>query len=214
MDVVRRIRDVSLRADYARQLAGWLGLPDPDELVMQARGSVGHTARTRPTVSVDHHDPALLVEREALKVALQEPTLVRAEFDTLDAGVFTAPPYAGVRAAILAAGGTAAGFAGEAWVARVREHAADDAGRSLVTELAVEPLQADGPGDAPAQRYATALLARLEELAATRRITEVKGRLQRLNPVEQVEDYNRLFGSLVALEQHRRQLRERAIGAL
>jgi len=58
------------------------------------------------------------------------------------------------------------------------------------------------------------VLARLEELAATRRIAELKGRLQRLNPVEQVGDYNRLFGELVALEAHRRSLRERAIGTL
>ena len=55
---------------------------------------------------------------------------------------------------------------------------------------------------------------RLEELAATRRIAEVKSRLQRINPVEQVAEYNRLFGELVALEAHRRSLRERAIGTL
>ena len=45
-------------------------------------------------------------------------------------------------------------------------------------------------------------------------VTEVKSRLQRLNPLEGQADYNRLFGELLALEQHRRTLRERAIGAL
>ena len=45
-----------------------------------------------------------------------------------------------------------------------------------------------------------------------RRIADVKSRLQRTNPVEQAADYNRMFGELVALEQHRRSLRERAIG--
>ena len=78
-------------------------------------------------------------------------------------------------------------------------------------ELAVEPLASD---DQALTRYATEVMARLEELAATRRIGEVKSRLQRLNPVEQVVDYNRLFGELVALEAHRRSLRERAIGTL
>ena len=58
------------------------------------------------------------------------------------------------------------------------------------------------------------MLARLEELAATRRIAEVKSRLQRINPVEASAEYNRLFGELVALEAHRRALRERAIGTL
>ena len=37
-------------------------------------------------------------------------------------------------------------------------------------------------------------------------------KLQRTNPVEQATEYNRMFGELVALEQHRRELRERATG--
>ena len=41
----------------------------------------------------------------------------------------------------------------------------------------------------------------------------MKSRLQRTNPVEQAAEYNRMFGELVALEQHRRNLRERALGA-
>lgn len=47
---------------------------------------------------------------------------------------------------------------------------------------------------------------------ATRRIVELKGRLQRTNPTEQEADYNRQFADLLALEQYRRQLRERALG--
>ena len=96
-------------------------------------------------------------------------------------------------------------------MAEVESHAADDGVRRLVRELAVEPIPTDEQAQA---RYATEVLARIEELAATRRITEVKSRLQRLNPLEGQADYNRLFGELLALEQHRRTLRERAIGAL
>ena len=44
MDVVRQIRDVSLRRDYARSLAGWIGLADPDELV--ARRPVAGVSET------------------------------------------------------------------------------------------------------------------------------------------------------------------------
>jgi DNA primase len=72
-------------------------------------------------------------------------------------------------------------------------------------------VRAAGPPD---QRYALSLMARLEELAVTRQIVEVKSRLQRLNPVERVEEYNRLFGRLVGLEQKRHTLRERVIGGL
>ena len=45
-----------------------------------------------------------------------------------------------------------------------------------------------------------------------RRINDLKSRLQRTNPVEHAGEYNKMFGELVALEQHRRTLREKAIG--
>ena len=38
------------------------------------------------------------------------------------------------------------------------------------------------------------------------------GRLQRTNPTEAQAEYNRQFADLLALEQYRRQLRERALG--
>jgi DNA primase len=52
----------------------------------------------------------------------------------------------------------------------------------------------------------------LQELTALRRIADLKSRLQRTNPVEHATEYNRMFGELVALEQHRRNLRELAVG--
>jgi DNA primase len=58
-----------------------------------------------------------------------------------------------------------------------------------------------------------ALLARLQERTTMRRIEQLKSRLQRTNPVDEADAYNKLFGQLVALEQQRRSLRERAIGA-
>jgi DNA primase len=75
----------------------------------------------------------------------------------------------------------------------------------------VEPARTQNEPDAT---YAAALVHRLLELTALRRISEVKSRLQRTNPVEQATEYNRMFGELVALEQHRRTLRDKAIGAL
>ena len=66
---------------------------------------------------------------------------------------------------------------------------------------------------APTPTYVAAHVYRLQELTTSRRITEVKSRLQRTNPVDQAADYNRMFGELVALEQHRRTLRDHAVGA-
>ena len=64
----------------------------------------------------------------------------------------------------------------------------------------------------PQERLGREYVLRLRELAVLRRISEVKSRLQRMNPVTQTTDYNRLFGELVALESHRRTLRESALG--
>jgi DNA primase len=66
---------------------------------------------------------------------------------------------------------------------------------------------------APDDKVATAYVVRLRELTAARRIEQVKSRLQRTNPVTEVAAYNRMFGELVALESHRRGLREQAIGS-
>ena len=61
---------------------------------------------------------------------------------------------------------------------------------------------------------ASSLVARLEEMALTRQIQEMKGRLQRLNPVEAATEYNRAFGDLIVLEQRKKALRERGVGAV
>jgi DNA primase len=92
-------------------------------------------------------------------------------------------------------------------MSRVSQRLLDDRVRSVFTSLAVEPLHVVGEPD---ESLLESQLARLEELTASRRISALKSRLQRTNPVEQVVEYNRMFGELVALEQHRRALRDRA----
>jgi DNA primase len=77
-----------------------------------------------------------------------------------------------------------------------------------VAELAVEVPRSPGEPD---RRYAGEQLAAIQAKAVTRKVAEVKSRLQRVNPVDQASDYNRLFGELVALEQYRRALREKVI---
>ena len=56
------------------------------------------------------------------------------------------------------------------------------------------------------------MLARVEELAVSREIAAIKSRLQRMNPVAEQAEYNRMFGDLIALEQRRKVLIERAAG--
>jgi DNA primase len=81
--------------------------------------------------------------------------------------------------------------------------------RSFITELSVEPIRTSGE---ISDRYVSSIIARLNEVALSRSIAEVKSSLQRLNPVENVDEYNQTFAQLVAMESKRRSLRELALG--
>ncbi len=161
----------------------------------------------------DLGDPVVQVEREALKLAIQRPALCGPAFDAIDRVAFTAPRHAAVRDLVTACGGTGGAGNAQEWAALLRQAAPDDRTRSFVTQLAVEPLRVPRADGEPDARYADAVLARVEELAVSRSIATVKSRLQRLNPVDGQAAYNRTFGDLVALEQRRKALLEKAAGA-
>jgi DNA primase len=162
----------------------------------------------------DPADPVMQVEREALKLAVQRPALCGPAYDAIEVSAFTAPRHAAVYQLIAASGGARGAGSGREWAARLRDAAPDDRVRAFVTQLAVEPLRVPRADGEPDARYADAVLARVEELAVSRNIAVVKSRLQRLSPVDGQSEYNRIFGDLVALEQRRKALLERAAGAL
>ena len=176
-------------------------------------------AGRRPTVNSqqaredrpDPADPNLKREREALKLALQAPVFAGPVFDAVDESAYTHPKYAALRVAVAAAGGASAGVAGPAWVEKVASACIDEVARGLAAELAVEPLLRD---EEPDVHYAAEMLSRLQEMAVTRQVVELKSRLQRVNPVEAPAKHTKLFGELIALEQYRIALREKGIQGL
>lgn len=221
--MVAQIKDPTLRDEYARQLAGWVGWDDVAQVLARvreeagrkpgARGAARGAAPARPAPMAarpDPRDPALWPQREALKAALQYPVLAGPVFDSLTVESFTHPGYAAVRSAIEAAGGTAAGLTGAQWMDAVREQAATPATASLLSELGVETIKVDDDERLP--RYIGGVLARLQEVWVGRQVAEVKSKLQRMSPVEQGDEYHALFGDLVALEAYRRSLLEQASG--
>jgi DNA primase len=238
--VVAGIKDRALRQMYAVNLDRWLGIMDEEFVLGRVRelaarragaphggarggdrrgdrrgggpGQEGTTERAAPQrPAYDPRDPDVQRERETLKLAVQRPAMLGPAFDALVTEAFMAPAHAAVRDVIAAAGGVGASAGGAEWVARLREAAPDDEVKSLITQLAVEPSRSSADSD---DRYAAELLARIQERQLSREIGQLKSKLGRLNPVEHQEDYNRLFGDLVALEQQRRGLGERAIGSL
>lgn len=224
--VVARIKDVSLRDEYARQLSGWVGWEDVAQVLHRVRqestknGKAGGRKDQRPArgrtarpeaetmpmgVAPRSDDPRLWPQREGLKAALQYPGIAGTIFDSLPEDCFTDPSYARIRAAIAESGGCAAGLSGVEWTDAVTHRVDDPVVGSLVTELAVESMAVD---ESAIPRYITGVLARLQEVWVGAQIADIKSRLRRMSPGDDPDGYNAVFGDLVALESYRRSLLE------
>jgi DNA primase len=227
--MVAQIKDPTLRDEYARQLAGWVGWSDVAQVLGRVRGEAKNPtsqsrAKPRRTAAAqadtgapeftalrpDPRDPTLWPQREALKSALQYPALAGPVFDALTVESFTHPGYAAVCTAIEAAGGTGTGIGGAEWLDAVRQKAPSPAAAGLISELGVESMRVDDDDKLP--RYIAGVLARLQEVWVGRQIAEVKSKLQRMSPVEQGDEYHALFGDLVALEAYRGSLLQQVSG--
>jgi DNA primase len=224
--LVASIRDKSKVDAFARELAGMVGV-DVDTVRAEVQraagrrreqapgsntpgaatgtaGASGATGQAAPRDMPDASARRFSIERDVLKLALQHPQTLEDAWSDLDPVDFTHPYYRELFEQIDRSGGPQA-VRPDALVTALT----DPALTSLVSALSVEPLHLT---DTPDRGVASSYVVRLRELTALRRIDKVKSRLQRMNPVSEATDYNRMFGELVALESHRRSLRETAIG--
>jgi DNA primase len=219
--VVARIRDNGLRPEYARRLAGWLGMEVETVTRAVARatqqsafGPTGSSSSRLPPQDAgpapDPRDPVARVEREALECLLQVPLLVPLDVaDGLHESAFEVPAYRAVHHAIRAAGGIkqARTMTGTAWAEAVRDES-PSALIPLVTQLAVTPLPADT--DEMLARYAASVVLRLAEVEVSRRVGVLHSRVQRLEPSDPAAV--EASAELLAVESERRALRERIAG--
>ena len=220
--LVTSSRDASVvNSSYARDIAALTGM-DPVDVQAEVRRAANRPANrareSQPTTPADARPrdqvpdlrhPRFSIERETLKLVIQAPMAIGRTTADIGANDFTHPTYRGVWDLVAAAGGTVAGADDPTWTARLRASCDDPAVSSAISALAVEPLMKE-----PDAIYVASYVFKLLELTAQRRIADVKSRLQRTNPVEHPVDYNRMFGELAALEQHRRTLRDRMSGPL
>jgi DNA primase len=207
--LVSQIRDKSLRPEYARLLAGWLGVEVEivTKAVAQGARNFAPSQDASPGDSAENSwrpdplEPRLLLEREVLKTKVQHPKIITM-WGTIEDGAFTHPAYRALVAAINVAPAE-------------RQLTPDDfvepEVKALFTELSVEPIRVDGE---ITDRLVASIVARLREVGISRSIAELKSRLQRLNPVENGEEYNAAFAELVGLEAARRGLHDEAVGTL
>ena len=132
--VVARIKDPALKPEYTRLLAGWLGMDV--ETVRTAVGrkpAPGAQAQQEPVRSLPapteqqqarpaapsggtRRDPAFIIEREALKCALQQPAAVADWYASVEDSAFTHPSALLVHSAIVAAGLPNPDHAGLTWI--------------------------------------------------------------------------------------------------
>jgi DNA primase len=243
--VVAAIRDASTRTGYCQALTGWLGMPDPNEVLRLVTAEVKNAAKRGdqggapaaaprtfappsapaaapggpgvaagpPSGAVpsyhrpDPRDPVASMERQALEVALQEPSLlVGGVWERFSAARFATPAFQAVHDAMRA---TDPALAADPvrWVEHVM-HEVPEPLRPLVSELAVVPLPAST--EEAVQKYCRDILSRLFELQITRVKADKMGQLQRLDPAADPETYQRLNRELMMLEMERRALRSDA----
>jgi len=209
--LVAQIRDKSLRPEYTRLLAGWLGVEVETVSSAVAQGVKRQPQQSAPAAADEEvsqvqwrpnpQEPRLILEREVLKARLQMPTLI-SNWREIESGAFSHPAYIQLAQIIAAA---------EEKSSIEIEQITDENMRSLFTELNVEPIRADGEVTG---HYVESIVARLREVGISRAIAELKSSLQRLNPVENEQEYNQAFASLVALETTRRGLHDLALRSI
>lgn len=244
--VLAKISDASLRDEYAREVAGWVGYGDESELVRRVREEVRRPSRDdgprrrpvrdrdgarggsgaggaangpggaggtgpdgRPTLPYpDRRDPELHVQREAMKLAIQEPAVTGPVFDALSPETFGHPTYRALFDATQAAGGVAGSSGGAGWVSALMAELDDGVARALVTELGVEEIQVDAE---MLRAYSSSVLARLQEVWIGGQVAQVKAVLSRMRPSDDEDGYRQLFADLLVLEEYRRELLAEAL---
>lgn len=215
------IRDKSKVDELLREIAGRVGT-DIEQVRAEHRRRVATAARTPqqpatvtaeppppsiPSPAVNFGLPQFADEREALKAIVQHPHLAAAFADDLDVNDFTHPISVVLWQHIAAMPWPPGPDA--TWLPRLSDSLADDDAKRVLSIAAVEPLRAREGNTAA---VVSSVIIRLQLLTLGRSITEIKSKLQRTNPIDEAETYNRMFGELIALEQQFRELRDRSLG--
>ena len=227
--VINSIKDPSLRPEYQRTVAGWIGV-SVEQLADQMRRagtlqapqdaprrrdpepgepSAAELAAAYPRP--DLRDPIVNAESQLLQVLLQYPNAVTHEvYDAVPPESFVAPAHRAVfdaiRSVVVTEGMTLA-----QWVDGVTEHA-PLAAQPLVSALAVAtlPTTVDPATGGPDQRYVDSLVARVREVSLTRAIADSMSLMRRLSsdPDADQAQVRAVSARLQDLQRQRAELRE------
>ncbi|SJM48853.1 DNA primase [Gulosibacter sp. 10] len=218
--IIVGIRDRSLRPEYERQLAGWLGM-DLD----QVRYEVGRAERQLrqasqyppedtsgtgdyaiPAVRMGDlpNDPITRLERDTLSAVLQYPRMLSdAQLNNVLDAEYSEASLAIVRDAIVATQGD---LGTAQWLPRVHEEVPSSF-LPLVTDLSMTPLPA-GPGPEQVAAYVRSVATALVERDLLRRKAELLGELRRTDIDTDPMRHRELSEQLVDVERRKRDVRE------
>ncbi len=209
LGLVKAIRDTSKIEEFLREISDNVGV-DLDTV----RGEYRKTAKATRAKVAPRTEPVESLggqvyddEREALKAIAQYPQIARNLIGDIHENDFTHPIALTIWEAMNAVGFPEASDPN--WNSRVIETIEDEATKHAFTRACVEEIKFLGEVNA---QFVGAILTRLSERTIDRHISDLKSKLQRTNPVDHVEEYNAMFGELIALETKRRELRERRLG--
>lgn len=214
--LVASIRDRSLVDGYARELSQLLGMDVDDVRRHVHRAATGKNTPVAQEAEVvapkpeaglpwpDPQDRELSVERGTAQLLVKHPGLFGAQWSGLTEEDFRHPAYRDIFRRVQA---TPVVESGTEWVQALREAGSDETVIRLIAALGVEPSLRE-----PDAEYVDAYVATLQVLTVTRQIDEVKSRLMRTNPVDQQQEYNQMFSTLLSLENRRKELTQRRVG--
>jgi len=194
--LINKIRDRALRPEYVRLLAGWIGVDI--ELVREAVGRGARERSVGPSHATEKSSPTYLLEREVLKSIVQFSELALS-WQELTLDDFADPELHNLFQVIREK------KEGLTSLSNLVADAPPELA-ALITELTVEPMRVTEP----TSHFMESLIARLREVSVTRKISELKSSLQRLDP--ESTDYAPAFAELIGLEALRRSLHEKGLG--
>jgi DNA primase len=204
LELVLPLEDPVRRQEYARVLAGKVAEPEVSVMLQLERmtEAAGGAPATEPEPAVRRLAPWQKIEREAMKLLIQEPEKALPLAREVETDRFATASY---RSAFeVVRDGLERGSTVPAMVAAAEERTRGEQVGSLIAALSIEPSTTLGE---PSTEYVRQVFLELDGYALKREADRVRKELQTINPFEQPDRHTALFEELVRLEGARRRLR-------
>jgi DNA primase len=223
--IVAQIRDEALRPAYARELAGWVSLPNDEVARIVSESARGVKAAAAAAMRTDQRpvsaaeasaqpeaqevqafppinlrDPAQLIENQTLQVLVQCPQAFnQGQLQRIAQAGMIAPAHQAVLRALVAALNADA----ETWLGRLQQVAPEALQSTLLALAAAElPVATEDK----ILEYGKAVVTKALERALAREKAEALASLRRVDATTQPAEYQRIQELLVTLERERRAL--------